>query len=305
MIVANGSKYTDISFIVNPIATYGVGGWCPDTTMLGGSEEMVVETAKRLAKNYKVTVYHNGKHGIFDDVFYKDHSEFKNGDITINLNYPEFPSGGIYWTTLDKNPNLSQFDVVCAISQYAKDHTGIIHDNIYIVPPGYDPNKIKVGRKISKQCFYGSSPDRGLDKLLEVWPSVIKAHPDATLILTYGANVPPQQGIINLGLVDEITMNEIYATSEIWAYPCSGVELYCMTGVKAQVAGCYPVIIPYMALAETVKFGHISNQEGYCEALIDALGQYEKVIPNLDFPTWDDVVNKLEKIFDTVYNGNI
>ena len=273
--------------------------------MLGGSEEMVVETAIRLSKRYKVTVFHNGKHGVYDGVEYKDHRDFTIGGITINVNYPQFPSGGIYWTTLDKNPDLSQFKAVCVISKYAKMYTSVVHDSIHIVPPGYDPEQIYPGKKIANQCFYGSSPDRGLDILLEAWPEIYKAHPDATLLLTYGAkDIELSPGIINLGLVDKQTMNEIYQTSQYWLYPCTGTELYCMTGVKAQVTRCWPVIIPHMALKETVKYGTFTTADKFAEDVIETL-KYGHFPHSFKYPTWDDVVNKLEKIIDIVYNGSI
>ena len=34
--------------------------------------------------------------------------------------------------------------------------------------------------------FYGSSPDRGLDMLLYMWPDIKKAYPDAELHVCYG-----------------------------------------------------------------------------------------------------------------------
>lgn len=299
-----------ISFVCNPV--YINGGWSPWDTRIGGSEESIVEWSKRLHKRgYKVQVFHNGRHGRYKGVEYRDHSDFEPGDVTININYPQYKSTAptIFWTSLTEHPDLSHFDVVCAISKYQIENCGIVHNNIKLLPPGYDDLKIYPGKKIPKQCFYASSPDRGLDTLLEAWPKVHQVHPNATLLVTYGGNID-LPGVINLGEVDEKTMNEIYRTSEIWCHPCNGGELYCMTGIKAQAAECVPVIIPTMALSETVRTGYFTDKNHYADTLIEAM-QPESGTEHLrsilrhirkdtGYPTWESTTDELEKIIKSV-----
>jgi len=294
-----------ISFICNPV--YIGGGWSPWDTRVGGSEECIIEWAKRLSKDHEVQVFHNGQHGDFEGVKYRSHEEYEPRDITINVNYPQFKPQGktIYFTSLDKNPDVSQFDAVCVISEYAKQNTGIKHKKVFIVPPGYNELEIYPAKKISKQCLYASSPDRGLDKLLEAWPRVYEQHPDATLIVTYGgkAELP---GVMNLGEVDETTMNELYRTSDIWCHPCTGVELYGMSGIKAQVAGCVPVVIPHMALSETVRHGYKLVGGEYWIMLADALDDSEmretirKDLAKEKYPTWADSTKMLLNVIELV-----
>lgn len=293
-----------ISFVCNYIHING--GWSPWDTRIGGSEEMIVETSKRLAqRGHTVQVFHNGKHGDYGGVTYRDHEEFEPGDVVINVNYPEFRCEApmILWTSLTQHPDLSYFEAVCYISEYAKANTGIKHKNLFWVPPGYDESKIYPGKKMPKQCLYASSPDRGLDTLLEAWPKVYAKHPDATLIVTYGA-IPAIPGVIGLGEVDEGMMNELYRTSSIWCHPCSGGELYCITGIKAQAAGCYPLVIPVMALNETVKYGRSTDKEHYADALIDLLGKKEFPKYDYKYPTWTDATNKLLNVINSVLKGN-
>lgn len=290
-----------ISFVVNPV--YINGGWSPWDTRIGGSEECVVEWSWRLALKHTVKVFHNGQHGVYKGVEYLSHKDFEPGDVTINVNYPQFihPGRAIYWTSLTDNPDLDRFEAVCVISNYAKEHTNINHPNVYVVPPGYDPEQIYPGSKIAKQCFYASSPDRGLDTLLQVWSEVYAAHPDATLLLTYGA-VSDLPGVISLGECDEATMNDIYRTSDIWCHPANGGELYCMTGVKAQAAGCIPVYFPVMALAETVRDGIACTPTTLARELIATLGDVERkqairaTLQKGTYPTWDQTAKRLEEI---------
>ncbi len=111
-----------------------------------------------------------------------------------------------------------------------------------------------------------------------------------------------------MGEVDEDTMDEIYRTSDIWAHPCSGGELYCMTGKKAQVAGCTPVIIPTMALAETVERGFKTDQHNYAQTLIEVLDMKmehrdairKDIIAHANASTWEQSTDKLLEIIQSV-----
>lgn len=301
-----------INFLVNEIA----GGWEPTDIRLGGTERGVVEWAECLADlGHKVDVYHNKRtHALYAGEYYpylgknykknngwaffkkrEDYFVFGElADITINVKSHEVPPIGstIYYTNdVDADrQDLSAYGAVIHISQWAKDHIPVNNPNVFVVPHGIDP--IKPGEKVPKQCLYASSPDRGLDTLLRVWPEVHAKHPDATLIVTYGVEGLDLPGVTALGSVDETTMNHLYATSDVWCHPASGGELQCIAGAKAQSAGCWPVIIPVMALQETVKYGTFSTPETYAEDLIAALSGHPKSEPYKPL-TIEESTNKL------------
>ena len=44
-------------------------------------------------------------------------------------------------------------------------------------------------------------------------------------------------------------------SSGVWAYPTGFPEVYCITGVKAQTGGAWPVTTDFAVLTETVPFG--------------------------------------------------
>lgn len=308
-----------ISFLVNRVYS----GWEPDDIRLGGTEESVVEWAKELVKHgHEVSVYRNGRdESIFqrrqDGVWYYPREKYKGADITINVKSSEIaPQGTTLYLTNEFNASdldLSAYDGVIWPSWWAADNIEVNNKKIYILPHGYDADKIYIDRKIPKQCFYASSPDRGLDFLLSIWSQVYIRHPDATLILTYGAqtNLP---GVINLGECDEETMNEVYRTSDLWLHPCSSGELYCMTGKKAQVAGCIPVIIPRMALEETVQSGYYAkNEQDYLPLLLTVLSKPDEdrdllrddVMARADAVNWQQSTDMLEEIIKKSYNTAI
>jgi len=287
-----------LNFLLNEIA----GGWKPTDTRLGGTEESVVEWTKELEKRgHKVTIYDNDNRADYSG----------GGDVTINIKSSEIdPKEPTLYLTNETDADqkdLSKYLGVIWPSNWAKDNIPVNNIHKYVLPHGYDPKKIYPGKKIPKQCFYGSSPDRGLDTLLGAWPRIIREHPDATLLVTYGGQID-EKGVINLGEVDAETMNDVYRTSDYWVHPANGGELFCMTGKKAQVAGCIPVIIPVMALNETVRRGFkAENEKDYAQTLIEALSLPEKVknivrqdvIKHANATTWEESTTQLLQIIET------
>jgi len=295
-----------ISFIVNYIHIND--GWSPWDKRVGGSEEAVIEWSKRLvAMGHDVSVFHNGKHGIHCGVEYRDHSEYEPGDVTVNVNYPEFKPQGktVYYSSLTDNPDLSDFDAVAVLTEFAKQTTNTHHDNLYTVPLGYDETQIYPEKKVPKRCLYASSPDRGLETLELVWPSVVERHPDAELYVTYGGYIPTPNTICGDFTNEE--MNELYRTSDIWVHPANGGELYCITGIKAQAAGAIPVYFPTMALQETVRAGVACEDEfSLYSNLTSLLGDEDRKqalreqLASNEYPTWQRSTEQLLKIMQSV-----
>lgn len=299
-----------INFIVNPVA----GGWDPGDNFLAGTEDSVVKWAEGLAgKKHKVTVFRNSGRGFKDltykGVLYRDRSSYSGGaDVCINVKSYDVPKlePTFYLTneTDASRHDLSIYEGVIWPSKWAVDNIPTNARQVFILPYGYDPKTIYPAKKKRYQCLYASSPDRGLGTLLNIWPEIHKKHPDSQLLVTYGAEIPPTTGVKNLGKISEQSMNRLYRTSEFWCHPCNGGELYCITGIKAQAAGCIPVIIPRMALAETVNGGFWARDESSYLAALDAalssssrtINSMRKDLSSRHYPTWEDSVEQLEDI---------
>lgn len=295
-----------INFVVNQV----FDGWEPTDDRLGGTERAVVEWAEELVgRGHEVSVYRNGRspdHAELNGVDYWPKDSYESGDVCINIKSPEIsPQEPTIFYTNDVDADkqdLSAYDAVIHISQWAVDNIPVNNPSVFVVPHGYDDTKIKPRDKIPKTCLYASSPDRGLDTLLDAWPKIYAAHPDASLVVTYGADVSGP-GISALGDVDEDMMDELYKSSELWLHPCSGGELFCITGIKAQAAGCWPVYFPVMALQETVKFGKKSTPETFAQDVIDALGgNFITPRPLPKQPSIKDSTNELLKVIRFVLN---
>lgn len=296
-----------INFLVNEVSD----GWEPTNTRLGGTEESVVKWAEEFVKQgHSVWVYYNQRtYGMKQElgggvmwVPRTAYSEFEPVDICINIKSSEVaPKEPTLYLTNETNASdldLSAYKGVIWPSQWAVDNIPV-NNQTFIVPHGYSPTKIYSEKKIRKQCLYASSPDRGLDTLLEAWPKVAEVHPDAILLVTYGALPRDIKNVIFMGDLPEDVMNELYRTSEYWLHPCSGGELYGMTGIKAQAAGCWPIYFPTMALSETVQFGTKSTPETLDRDIIRELGQPHE-IPKVKLPTWKDSTQALLNVVESV-----
>ena len=152
----------------------------------------------------------------------------------------------------------------------------------------------------NKRVIYTSSYDRGLQHLLEMWPDIRKAVPDAELECFYGwqlfdkfyhnnpssmawkakiVSMLSQPGIVKHGRVPQPEMPNEMMQCGVFSYPTHFGEINCISAIKAQAYGCEPVVVNYAALKETVQFGRkidgdIYDQETkdeYKKQLIDAL----------------------------------
>lgn len=172
---------------------------------------------------------------------------------------------------------------------------------------------------------YFSAYYRGLECLLNMWPAIRKEIPDATLDVYYGweswlALQGPDdfyermerrfaelkdQGVTVHGRVSHAKLADAMRSTAVWAYPTEFTEIHCITALKAQEAGCYPVVTNVGALAETVQCGDKIRtrriytdeyqQEKFVKAVVSALkeGKEGKPVENCD---WSDVAKQWDRV---------
>lgn len=306
-----------INFLVNEVA----GGWEPTDTRLGGTEESVVRWAEELAlRGHQVSVYKNGReYGLSETVL--SNGGFVNyyprelylthpsRDICINIKSSDVDQKEptLYLTNeVDATRHdLSKFAGVIWPSQWADENIPVNNPQRFILPHGYDPEKIFYRRKVPKQCLYASSPDRGLETLEQIWPAIVEQHPDAHLYVTYGGKIDAPN--VTCGEFSEDEMNQLFIDSEFWLHPANGGELYCISGIKAQVTRAIPVYFPVMALQETVRAGvPCKDAREMYERLIslmddeDEKAEYRRKFRFLKYPTWADSTTRLLEIVEKV-----
>jgi glycosyltransferase involved in cell wall biosynthesis len=126
------------------------------------------------------------------------------------------------------------------------------------------------------KCVFSSSPDRGLQPLLDMWPRIREQVPDATLHIFYGwenwekvarmngdraqlaaiANLKhlasTLPGVTLRGRVSQEELAREFLSAGVWTYPTWFWETSCITAMEAQAAGLHIVTSHLAALVETV-----------------------------------------------------
>lgn len=264
---------------------------------IGGSETWVIYLAREFSKlNYRVKVFCDcEKSGIKDgDIEYLHFREypsyieynwidyFISSRTTDTLNFP-IRSGKnlvmIHDVFLSRDRNLLHSDKVdkflCLSEEHKKfvmSHHNIPEDKILITANGLDLIDIK--QKVKKkrfQCIYSSSPDRGLENLLYMFPFIQEKVPEAELYIYYGFNnilkIPDKkewaenllekiekiEGVFNVGRVDKKKLAKGFLESSVLLYPCSFEETFCVTVVEAMATKCAILSSNYWGLKDTVK----------------------------------------------------
>ncbi|HEV8316254.1 MAG TPA: glycosyltransferase [Vicinamibacterales bacterium] len=145
----------------------------------------------------------------------------------------------------------------------------------------------------ARRLAYASTPFRGLDVLLDVFPKIRAACPDAELDVfssmrvygvaeaddrkQYGAlyKKAEQPGVNLIGSVPQLELARRLQESRLLAYPNHYAETFCIAAVEAQAAGCGVITSQLGALPETVGDAGVClpgdpQNASYRQAFIDA-----------------------------------
>ena len=163
----------------------------------------------------------------------------------------------------------AHIDVLCAEEKLDKSRV-----NFLVLGNGIDGAELAavIGRHLPRdplRVVYGSSPDRGLIDLLTIWPEVVKQVPGAHLDVYYSWDMARARNprlvaeleellarcgdsAVHHGGVDHQTLHEAYAQAGVWAYPTDFFEVSCITAMKVQALGCWPLTRAVGALPETL-----------------------------------------------------
>ncbi len=163
-----------------------------------------------------------------------------------------------------------------------------------VLPNGCDPTQYEEGHRVSGRVIWASSGDRGLHRLLEVWPRIKEKVPHASLRCFYnfqpahfdefeqvGQNVhpdlleiaqrkryiryamsrfmanPEKWDVEHVGSVGRKRMKMEFEHAQVLGYPCDTIrytEGFSVTTMEACASGCLPVITDIDSL------GHIYGE---------------------------------------------
>lgn len=321
--------------------TCGPGGpnypWAdPDAENgIGGSEECLILMARALADlGHEVIVYNNcgDKKGRYNGVVYVNH-QFSNRmspcDVLVAwrnwylLTDPTLPAGK-KWLWCHDQPvgchcpteqdvadgALKHIDKFVLLNSYHRGlYSWIPDDKVFICPIGInlsdylEEDVYSVVREPARVLYF-SHPNRGLDRLREVWPTVKAAVPEATLASFWWEpehfRSPNEAlGILPMQHLGPREVARETCRAGVFGYPCIfAPEISPATTIKAQRGGCYPVVVMQGGMVDTVKFGLEATQETFAAELIEALG----MSINGDL---DEVRQEMANWAQDTYNWNI
>lgn len=187
---------------------------------------------------------------------------------------------------------LMRPDKILGLTNWHANHLGALYDlppeKLAVMPNGIDLSRFDRNDwdKSDKYNFiYSSSPDRGLETLLSLWPLIKQHYPEAKLNIFYGwemfdriiqmykgrgqtshleeqknrcltqiANLGGEEGgIIQHGRVDQKTLAKEMAKCSIWTHPTDFMETFCITALEMQMSGVIPLTSALAALNETIN----------------------------------------------------
>ena len=309
------------------IFTFAAQGlvWDPESIKTGitGSEEAVIYVSEKLVDlGYRVTVFGNppegSKHSLptANPRFIKlDTSTLiPRMDIAISWRMPQLGvalknyADKVYLWLQDTcaapltPEQLQSFNDVLWISAWQREQWISMNPSMvkFTQVSGNAINPEQFGqiqpRKNPYSCIYASNYSRGLEVLLNLWPTIKRQFPKATLDVYYGwqhwGTMTPEkemhmksqmESLKNLdvrdhGLVNHEELNKAYSEASFWTYPCIAPETFCITGIRAQLSGAVPVIISGSGLKETVLHGYqCADRSQYLKTLIHALQHAEEI----------------------------
>jgi glycosyltransferase involved in cell wall biosynthesis/tetratricopeptide (TPR) repeat protein len=291
----------------------------------GGSETAIAKLTEGFAgQGHRPIVYSNiNEPGYYNGVCYRDSSHFRpqvHSDVYVSWRTPEAADWEINTDCLvlwmhdtDAGDRLTvdrarKFDKIVVLTNWHKQfmrmkYPFIPEGKFLVIGNGVDPGRFaKQVDRNPKRVIYSSSPDRGLDVILEgIWPKVLEAVPDAELHVYYGWNnfdlfapthphlaefrarverlLLDSKNVVQHGRVPQDRLAEELLKSGIWLYPTYFTETYCITAVEAQLAGLVPITNTTAALSEVVRTGRIIEgdvrdpkvQNEYVEAVVASL----------------------------------
>ena len=161
--------------------------------------------------------------------------------------------------------------------EYARKYPAL-QSKIRVINNGIDaalfPALGSLGKKVRNRFIYTSRTERGLSRILDLWPDIIAALPDATLVIsTYVAfpcndderriqariaelnQVNGDGGVQCIRHLGQLNPAQLYAemgAAEYWLYPTDWPETSCITAMEMLMSGVICMYYPVAGLTDTM-----------------------------------------------------
>jgi glycosyltransferase involved in cell wall biosynthesis len=142
-----------------------------------------------------------------------------------------------------------------------------------IIPNGIEPSFFVEKEKIPNRFLFTSCSERGLAKLIDLWPSILDKMPDATLRISsyqpfpreHDHAIKEKMDYLSIQHVGKLSPTELYeemAVAEHWLFPSTFLETSCITAreMMASKVKCY--YYPVGGITETMGGFGVPMVEG-------------------------------------------
>ncbi|CAB4805349.1 MAG: glycosyltransferase [Actinobacteria bacterium] len=163
---------------------------------------------------------------------------------------------------------MSNIDGLIVLSPWHKEevlaHYDVDPAKVFVIGNAIEPERFTphpIDAKVPNRFIYTSAPNRGLDVLIDCFHEVRRAVPDAELYVYRGREGFTDELLATMescayvhfrGATDNRVLAREFLKSDIWFYPTSWPETYCISALEAQMAGCACVASDLAALHTTV-----------------------------------------------------
>jgi GR25 family glycosyltransferase involved in LPS biosynthesis len=141
-----------------------------------------------------------------------------------------------------------------------------LKDKMFVINNGIVVDKFTHKQiKISNRFIYTSCSERGLDKLLELWPQIIENLPSAELCICSYNKFPQNDyerkldeiikqnnSIKHLGCLNKNQLYELMYSAEYWLYPTNFSETSCITAMEMLMSEVICIYYPIAGLVNTL-----------------------------------------------------
>lgn len=282
------------------------------THALGGSETAVNALASQFPPEYTIYIAGMVEEEVVDNLHYVPYEKIKGlvADTIFHTLivsryisfYELFPETKFYqsfiWAhdvflypygcQLDTNSLLSKWNAkingcICQTkwhcdmfrSMYTMLGEKIKHINNGICTELFELPEVATVKRISGRFIYTSCTERGLDRLLALWPEIKEKMPNAELVITT-YNVFPRNDeekkleelikslpdVNHLGQLNKVELYKLMRSAEYWLYPTHFSETSCITSMEMLMSGVICVYYPIAGLKDTLGNYGIAVEEG-------------------------------------------
>jgi GR25 family glycosyltransferase involved in LPS biosynthesis/glycosyltransferase involved in cell wall biosynthesis len=275
---------------------------------LGGSETAVAYLTKFFPKNYEIFVTGEVEEENIDNVHYVNSYNLENLLKNTNFHtivisryagffdmYPYSKSFqnfiwvhdtviNSYGSSLNDVGILQKWEsringIVC-LTQWHKEHLEHLYPSIrgktHVINNGIKSEMFTFPFVKKPNSFiYTSCPERGLKRLLELWPSILEKFPDAELNISSYVDFPRHDGereiqktidsltnVKYLGKLGPEQLYEIMSKSEYWLYPTDWPETSCITSLEMLRSEVVCIYYPIAGLTWTMSDFGIKIERG-------------------------------------------